>query len=502
MFVYVNDLRTQHNKYTDVFVPVYAQTIVKDAFAGTPWQGDAAWTPDQAEAYRDLVTKYITLASLRLLAAVHTVDTTTIVAGSPTERADIAERCIVARAPFCTPPYLKAYHALLKQVILGNTEGGVVLDQAALEAAALAGSDRPARGPIANVAVGGEDATELVRLRAANAALQQKIDRVPEVVEDGAPTIPLAQLKMFAAMAAAAAAQLQDSKEPGAVVTATRTLTGWDKVNADVKTAIISGALPHVLKLSRANQEKLEGDSHTADGSRKIQLGQGASISLPGGADDVVTLTSLHDSALWSGISAFNRLFSMMASMPEEECPRQKLADLLDVWSEIWDSPRSTRYQKLTSVLAFWRKYKATLGDGIWPQTLNSDNRILRDNLFGPNPRTCAKCKGSGEASASGQHPTPSTSCNAATPSSRGPANPSPNKRKRPNGSNSNNHPCKSRLIKGAVCANPSACPFTHDGSCVACGGSCTSTSACSSWDAHADKVNKRWGKLIKKLSA
>ena len=222
MFVYVNDLRTQHNKYTDVFVPVYAQTIVKDAFAGTPWQGDAAWTPDQAEAYRDLVTKYITLASLRLLAAVHTVDTTTIVAGSPTERADIAERCIVARAPFCTPPYLKAYHVLLKQVILGNTEGGVVLDQAALEAAALAGSDRPARGPIANVAVGGEDATELVRLRAANAALQQKIDRVPEVVEDGAPTIPLSQLEMFGAMTAAAAAQLQDSKEPGAVVTAMR----------------------------------------------------------------------------------------------------------------------------------------------------------------------------------------------------------------------------------------------------------------------------------------
>ena len=112
----------------------------------------------------------------------------------------------------------------------------------------------------------------------------------------------------------------------------------------------------------------------------------------------MVTLTSLHDShrlsALWSGISAFNRLFSMMVSMPEEECPRQKLADLFDVWSEIWDSPHGTRYQKLTSVLAFWRKYKATLGDGIWPQTFNSDNRILRDNLFGPNPKTCAKVQG------------------------------------------------------------------------------------------------------------
>ena len=92
---------------------------------------------------------------------------------------------------FCTPPYLKAYHALLKQVVLGNAEGGLVLDQAALVVAALAGPDRPVRGPIAN------DAAKHVRLRVANADLQQKIDRVPEVVEDGVPTIPLAQLNVL-----------------------------------------------------------------------------------------------------------------------------------------------------------------------------------------------------------------------------------------------------------------------------------------------------------------
>ena len=345
---------------------------MKSAFADVPWQGEAEWPPEATEAYRVALTRYITVGALRLLAAVHYVDISDIDSSGAAEKDAIVAKCIAARAPFCSPPYLTQFYLFYKLIMQGAETGGFVFTREKASTLAQGGVDPAERhvpaseeGQAVNPVVPDTAAllAQMTELRA-QVTLMAASNRVAAAVPAPAPgaLLSAAQLQQCAAAAIVAlhASQSSASAAPGAAPVP-KAKTGYSKALADVKLSIKTGDFPgaiSVLKLSRAHKAKLTKDGKTASSARSIQLADGASLTLPAGTDDVVAHSSAHDHPVWSGLSAFNKLFAMMAAMPEEEFSRAALSDMLSVWSTIWDSTNGTRQEKLDLVLAFFKNYR------------------------------------------------------------------------------------------------------------------------------------------------
>ena len=64
------------------------------------------------------LTRYITVGALRLLVAVHYVDISDIYSSGSAEKDAIVAKCIAARAPFCSPPYLTQFYLFYKLIYL------------------------------------------------------------------------------------------------------------------------------------------------------------------------------------------------------------------------------------------------------------------------------------------------------------------------------------------------------------------------------------------------
>ena len=284
----------------------------------------------------------------------------------------------------------------------------------------------------------------------------------------------------------------------------TRTKTGWPKVLLDVEACLKNGETPSVLKLSRANRDRLQDESRAVVGKQKISIGSGHTICLAEGSElTPSSQTTARDGPLWSGMSVFFRLFSMV-SLPEEEFSRAAMADFLSVWTEVWDSPKGSRAQRLKFMSAFYTKHVGTLGQDLWMHKMDTDSR-LRDNFReGWNPAPCSTCNGTGERTV-GQHPGTPRGPRGHRGARNGggdggdggggggqPAPRSSNKRDRlPKA------PCFSRLALDGICDAGSAvaCPYVHDSPCVSCGGTCARASACKSWDPQV--VEGKYGRLL-----
>jgi hypothetical protein len=208
---------------------------------------------------------------------------------------------------------------------------------------------------------------------------------------------------MAAALEAAFAAQvaLRQGGAPGVTIPKPSRKVGGAKVQSDVEGALRAGKFPPVMKLSRANLARLQEDNKVSRRSRYVRIGgdSGVELRLPDDCKGSSSPTGARyaDGELWSGLSAFNRLFSIMVQLPEADFPRSALVDFFGVWREMWDSPMGTRTQKMRAVLAFYDKYAGSLGRGAWLSTFDSDSRFLLTHLRGRNPPTCPCCAGTGE---------------------------------------------------------------------------------------------------------
>ena len=495
-------------------------STMKAAFSEVPWMSDVAWPAEAQEAYRTTLTKYVSVATLRLLAAVHDVDMSDIRSGSA-EKEGIIVKCISAKVPFSTPPYLAQFYAFYKLVVQGSETGGFIFTRDHALAMA-AGTDLPR--PLEHKSDDAPGQADVAQLMSDLAALRAQVSdlrstppqQVPPAVSSttfrqapapGGLLTPL-QLQQCAAVAiqmAASAAAAAGAEGPGAP-TLPKAKTGYPKVLADMWAALKASEFPGamaVLKLSRAHKAKLTRDGKIASMNRTVSLGGEASVTLKGGAEDVLARSSATDHAVWSGLSAFNKLFAMMSAMPEEEFPRASLADLLAIWSSIWDSTNGTRQEKLDFVLAFWEEYAPCMGEGLWPDKFRTDSFMREELLHGRNPVSCRACGGSGEHTLSHQP----------TDGGGGGGGSAGKKRKRGGGAGGGagtgdrrggkDNPCKAMLFVDAACAGPTRCSFDHSGTCVSCGGKCTSAAAChakGTWD--QEKVNNGpYKRLIKVLS-
>ena len=189
-------------------------------------------------------------------------------------------------------------------------------------------------------------------------------------------------------------------------MTNSRSATGVSRVLDDVKKALCARELPPVMKLSRGNLARVREDTRVSRHSKYICIGGDSGVELRLPNDHVDPRSSMAacraDGELWSGMSAFNRLFSIMVQLPEEDFPRSALVDFFGVWRELWDVPMGTRTQKMRAMLAFYEKHVGSLGRGGWVDTFDRDARFLLAHLRGRNPPVCPCCAGTGEGNASG----------------------------------------------------------------------------------------------------
>ena len=176
-------------------------------------------------------------------------------------------------------------------------------------------------------------------------------------------------------------------------------LTGFNKVKTGVEAALRGRRFANPVALCRANESALKMSARERAGRRaRIRLqNDGSSLVLDEGAEDKIVVKSPNDGAFWSAMSGFFRLFAIMATMPGEDVPRQALTDFLGVWSRIWDSSVGSHHQKIEAMERFYDENAATLGDGNWMKTLESDMPFWTESFRGSNLPTCAACSGAGD---------------------------------------------------------------------------------------------------------
>jgi len=297
-------------------------------------------------------------------------------------------------------------------------------------------------------------------------------------------------MKQMMAMAVAMAAQMSPPK-PEATPTPSKAKVGWAKVLVDTKACLVADEVPPVLKLSRANRERLKREATTAADTQKVFLGGigGVSLLLPASNTDRTTKSNNKDDPVFSGLSGFFRLFAIMASSSEEEFPRAKMADFFSVWTELWDSPRGSRAQTIKAAVTFYKKYVEELGRGTWRVKFDSDSRFLLEALDGPSPGLCSGCGGSGEHTGHvAKQGTPNDRPSGAKRDRDGPSG-----KGKPQGPPS---PCMSMLDQKETCAR-TGCRFSHS-PCPSCGGGCASAAKCAAWDSKA--IADKYGALIRAI--
>jgi hypothetical protein len=435
------------------------------------WASAAAWPDDASVVYVQLLKSFYTFDAIRVLAGAYGLDG----AGDINQ---VITRCLDSRIPLSSPDYLAAYANRVRKVSSGAAAGGARF--------AMTDDDRvpqlprvpvlppPAAPPVANAGNSGDAQRTLQDIMAASG---------------GGPTVALIH-QMLAMMQQQQAlcttlAQNQSGPRAEVLLSPPKAKTGWAKVVAETKAALIDGSVPPVLKLSRVNRERLIREQTSSTDTRKVLLGGvgGAELHLPGQNTDKTTKSGGNDDTTWSGLSAYFRLFSIMVCMTENEFPRAKMADFFAFWTELWDSPRGSRTQKIKASVTFYEKYTDELGSGTWKNRFDTDSRFLLEALSGESPALCKECGGSGD-SRKGSTGDRSTS----RPSDRNGG--TKNKRDRPT------RPpgyCLSMLDVAATCT-ATDCRFLHS-PCPSCQGKCDSAAKCSAWDQKA--ITEKYGQLL-----
>jgi hypothetical protein len=393
-------------------------------------------------------------------------------------------RCVNAKAPLCSPGYLSAFAIHVRAVTAGTHPGGDL----------FVAPEFPAPlGPPLNRQPSAADTAALLKANADNLALRQQLDaanadRTRERHGPAPNMILTAEMfeRMFNRMAPASTPQ--ESKE---YVTPPKAKTGYAKVLLDVDASLKANEMPPVLKVSRANRARLQKETKAESTTRRVLIGNdGASLTIPGLDTGVTALTTDKDSQLWSGLSAFNRLFSIMAALPEEDFPRASLSEIMTVWAEVWDSPMGSHTQKLQAYIAFYDKYVGLLGTGVWLSKLDSDTRFLLEHMKGDNPAICNHCLGSGEG--------PSVITRADGGGGGGGGRKEERRAKETGKRKGPTGPCASMLIQSRTCDSTS-CSRAHS-PCACCGGACKSAKACVAWDQAA--VTAKYGAMIERINA
>ena len=462
------------------------------AFGSTKWGSQDDWSPAAVMAYKTLLSKHLSLDAVRLMLAIQGIDPKAIQAANIDKEVLVAE-CIRVKVPFSTPEFLLAWHTHYATVAAGSSPGGVNFTEAPPADTEVVDQEAPQE----------DDGVILLSMRTEMADLKRQLLLAREKATVESP-MNLSQAQMgqmmslTTTMAASMAAQPgvispNGSKHNGEFTPPPRPKNAWRKLGMLVRECLVSGETPPIQKLCRANHEKLKREAKVARSATKFVLGNGASISLP--SEDVPASTATAcDDVVWSGMSAFFRLFQIMASLSEEEFSRQSMRDLLNVWSELWDSPNGTRAQKMEFAVAFYDKNIDTLGKGKWAAIFDSDARFLLEHLAGKNPSLCRCCGGSGELSAGGcpnQGRPNSRSTSARVPSTPGEPGGARNQR---TPKRKSENPCFSMLQQDGTCANPATCNYLHS-PCPSCKGSCASAAVCVAWDEVA--VKAKYGALI-----
>jgi hypothetical protein len=491
---------------------VRAQT----AFADHAWDSTDDWSSEMVASYETLLKNFYSMAALRLLAVANRITIEGIDRGtddntgaSEAEKKEIIFRLVESKTPLCSPSYLSSYARRVREVAAGDEPGGHVFadDQEdhsnQMEAGTLPPpTDQDSTNQSVQAVLSESQATTaLLRERLAQVELRERIRTA------SALPAPTQNVVMTPAMMSQFCLQMSQQTHAGtgtSNVAPPKPKTGKAKVLQDIKTSIKAHEMPAVIKLARANLARLMRETKADNTSRKIMLGgaEGLSLTMPGADTDTATVTSNTDSQLWSGLSAFNHLFSIMAAMPEEDFSRASLSDLLTLWKEVWDSPLGTHQQKLKAVQTFYEDHVEDLGKGVWLKQFNTDSRFLLENFKGDNPPVCKHCLGSGEstgrtanaegAGGAGAHTTAGNGSADNGSVKKGKSKTTP-KRKTFKGL------CASMLIQSKTCDFGESCGFAHS-PCASCGGTCKSARACSAWDQAA--VHAKHGSQIDRINS
>jgi hypothetical protein len=435
------------------------------AFVPYTWllRGDM-WNNEAKEAYVKLLITFYPVDAIRLLACAHGVDV------GPGDGPTVVQRLLAMQTPLSSPEYLAAYASKVRKVANGSCEGGTAYTYSVDDIP-------PVRQPVPLLL--NEPGVEGEHKIDPPVDPQQALQALLLSNDGGSSNAVMLQMlsMMQAQHQSLIAVTLANngSREVTPVITL-KAKTGWSKVLAEVKAALIDGSVPAILKLSRVNRERLVREQTTSSDTRRVMLGGtgGAEILLPGQNTDRTTKSNSTSDATWSGLSAFFRLFQIMATLTEDEFPRAKLADFFAFWTELWDSPRGKHTEKIKACVTFYEKYANDLGSGTWKHRFDTDSRFLLEELSGEVPALCSQCGGCGESSKKA--------------GDRG----SDKKAKREgvNGGTKNKRDnrkesyCLSMLEQSSTCEHTD-CAFKHS-PCPSCQGKCENAAKCVAWDQKA----------------
>ena len=452
------------------------------------WDDKGSWSDIAKSGYKMLLGTFYSTNAVRALAAAAGIDLTGAPAGAA-GASQIADLCIAARVPIASPHYLAEYVRAVGKVVGGALIGGLPFEGVDLTSESKM-LEEGAPGALTHTV---PPPPNMASLMADLAAMKAALSSLHLTT----PTAPTPAPGHFEASFERMLALLHDSKTAAeakeAQPAATKVKTGWPKVVDDTTQGLVNGDFVNVAKLSQGNKHRLEQESRATTDSHKVSLGGGpggVALLFSGPRDDSTTVTTKHDGVLWSLINAFFRLFSIMASLPEDKFPRAKLSDFLSLWLEIWDSPSGTRLEKAHAAVAFYREYHESLGKGTWLATFNNNARFSINNLpprIAPNYITqCSSCGGCGEHS--GQHD------QKRPPKAPDGGGRGKGKGRSGGGGGAGPSPCFSMLDPTIGKCQMSGCRWSHS-PCPSCGGACGSAADCVRFD--AVKVTKEYGSLL-----
>ena len=382
-------------------------------------------------------------------------------------------RCCLAQVPLSSPAYLIAFHLEVVEIQEGRAEGGNVFT------VALVLADAEPREPIPAALASPLPAPLASPLPGPAAAIDGTIKQLLTMITEQNRSSDEKFLRILERSSPAAPARQKDL---------------WAKLMKEVKDAIAGGLDPSWRQLSSDNHLRLDLLRTQAQDKKSVKIG--GSISLELEPDAISVSAKAHEHKIcevFTGLSAYNRLLSIMVNASEDVFSRKALSEVITVWREIWDSRRGTPIGKLDAFTAFYRMHADTLGDGLWENKLNSDSRFLHDYLDGAAHADCSFGMG-----------THSAACQASkhrqAPKHQG----APTKRGRDQTKNGRSAPTRSMDMKGSYCSSMLIQSKTCKGNCSrkhspcpSCGGSCTAASACTSWDnalvvsKHGDAIDR-----------
>ena len=503
---------------------------LKEAMRDTAWT--ATWSDDQALAYGRAL-KHFSTAALRLTLAAHDVPLPP--PGNKTanaQRRDLHALLEEKRVPLSSPQYLIAFLEAVKSVREGVLHGDEVFAMGMELATAGAGRGPPPQEKQAQPPSVEELMRQLKDAQGALATEQAKNKRPRPPAQNDTGLAGLSGQQILNAFAAHTDKIVEGMKGMRQEEKAQppKKKSPWVKLQDEATEALVANTYLCASKLSRANQQKLKEEGRKEKTQTTTTLGPGVSLTH---SDDIARSATVDrtqtDSRHMSMLFGFYRTMSMMVDLSEEEFPRARLRDFFGLWTTIWESTNGSNAAKLEAFDRWYSERASSLGEGSWVRDFRSDNLMLNEMLRGPNVRYCASCSGT---------------CDGA-PLHAPPASAAPNRQPQPTGGNGggnargggnggrgngnggrrngggnsntprdgnansrggasardrdgrNERPCLQMVDPTATCRFGPNCSFEHS-PCFVCGGSCKSAHACPDYDSNRERLQDKYGALIR----